>query len=313
MAIFEYLIKIPIGYLLGWIYELLNNYGWALIVFTVLIKFIILPLGLKQQKSMTVMQKIQPKLEEIKEKYKNDQNRQSQETMKLYKEYGASPMGGCLPLLIQLPILFGLYRVLYRPLTYMLHMADSKVWDLACRFAVDTSKTNTMAQIEIAEKANLINFDFLGLNLANNPSFKFWWTLAIPVLAGVTTYLASKMTQLINKKDSKKNEPEKKQQRILNPEQKTPSAGSGTSAESMNKTMTMIMPLFTVWITYTLPMALGVYWIVSNVFSIGQTVLLNGYYSQKLGSEILEHDADKKEKKEAKYGVSKKKRKGNRR
>ena len=64
MAIFEYLIKIPIGYLLGWIYELLNNYGWALIVFTVLIKFIILPLGLKQQKSMTVMQKIQPKLEE---------------------------------------------------------------------------------------------------------------------------------------------------------------------------------------------------------------------------------------------------------
>ncbi len=100
------IVKIPIGYLLGWIYYLIPNYGWALIVFTLVVKLLLLPLGLKQQKSMTKIQAIQPKLTALQEKYKNDQQRLSQETMKLYKDYGISPMGGCLPMLIQLPILF---------------------------------------------------------------------------------------------------------------------------------------------------------------------------------------------------------------
>ena len=113
------LIKIAIGWLLGFIYELVNNYGVALILFTLVIKLILLPLGLKQQK--------------LQEKYKNDQQLLSQETMKLYKEYGVSPMGGCLPLLIQLPVLFALYRVLYRPLTYMFGLADEAVAEMTAQ------------------------------------------------------------------------------------------------------------------------------------------------------------------------------------
>ena len=132
-------MKVPIGYLLGWIYNLIPNYGWALIVFTLVVKLLLLPLGLKQQKSMTKMQAMQPKITALQEKYKNDQQKLSQETMKLYKEYGVSPMGGCLPMLIQLPILFALYRVLYRPLTYMLHMTDKAIGALGNEFIIDMS------------------------------------------------------------------------------------------------------------------------------------------------------------------------------
>lgn len=297
------IIKIAIGSLLGWIYDFVGNYGWALILFTLVVKIILLPLGLKQQKSMTKMQKIQPKIAKLQEKYKNDQQLLSQETMKLYKEYGVSPMGGCLPMLIQLPILFALYRVLYRPLTYMLGWADSKVADVASSLFWNDATSSGLnlkladAQIQIAEKAGEINFDFLGLNLADTPSFAIWATLLIPVLAGVTTYLSSKVTTWMNKqtKDEDKKE-DKKPQRVLSTEPKNAPKGA-QNAEGMTKSMGIIMPIFTTWITYTLPMSLGVYWIASNVFSIIQTVGLNGYYAKKLGTEIEETDKLKMEKK----------------
>ena len=298
------LVKVPIGYLLGWIYNLIPNYGWALIVFTLAVKLLLLPLGLKQQKSMTKMQAMQPKITALQEKYKNDQQKLSQETMKLYKEYGVSPMGGCLPMLIQLPILFALYRVLYRPLTYMLHMSDKAIGALGNQFVIDMSNKNPMAQIQIAEKANLIDFDFFGLNLSANPNAEGWLTIAmiIPVLAAVTTYFSSKVTMLMNKnkKDDKK---EEKPKRILSPDQKD----AKPNANEMGQTMTWMMPIFTLWITATFPAALGIYWVASNVFSIGQTVLLNGYYAKKTNNEISAQDMLIAEKKEAKFAGRKRK------
>lgn len=298
------LVKVPIGYLLGWIYNLIPNYGWALIVFTLAVKMLLLPLGLKQQKSMTKMQAMQPKITALQEKYKNDQQKLSQETMKLYKEYGVSPMGGCLPMLIQLLILFALYRVLYRPLTYMLHMSDKAIGALGNQFVIDMSNKNPMAQIQIAEKANLIDFDFFGLNLSANPNAEGWLTVAmiIPVLAAVTTYFSSKVTMLMNKnkKDDKK---EEKPKRILSPDQKD----AKPNANEMGQTMTWMMPIFTLWITATFPAALGIYWVASNVFSIGQTVLLNGYYAKKTNNEISAQDILIAEKKEAKFAGRKRK------
>ena len=298
------IIKIPIGYLLGWIYEIIPNYGWALIIFTLAVKLLLLPLGLKQQKSMTKMQAMQPKIAALQEKYKNDQQKLSQETMKLYKEYGISPMGGCLPMLIQLPILFALYRVLYRPLTYMLHMPDKAIGALGNQFVIDMSSKNPMAQIQIAEKANLIDFNFFGLNLSATPNAQGWITIAmiIPILAAVTTYFSSKITMLINKNKQEENAQDKPK-RILSPEQKD----SKPNANEMGKTMTWMMPIFTLWITATFPMALGIYWIASNVFSIGQTVLLNGYYSGIMKTEISAQEAELAAKKEAKFRGRKRK------
>ncbi len=305
------LVKVPIGYLLGWIYSIIPNYGWTIILFTLVVKLILLPLGLKQQKSMTKMQAVQPKLTALQDKYKNDKQKLSEETMKLYKQYGISPMGGCLPMLIQLPILFALYRVLYRPITYMLHLSAEKVADLAYGLAVELGRTidmkAPMAQIEIAKGTGLIDFDFFGLDLAANPNAEGWITVAmiIPILAAVTTYFSSKITTMMNDKKKKNNEEkDTKPQRILSPEQKT--APTADTAQ-VGKTMTWMMPIMTLWITTTFPAALGLYWIASNVFSIGQTVILNSYYAKKMNLEIAETEAELSAKREAKFANKKRK------
>ncbi len=282
MSIFSILITNPLGYILGFIYNFTLNYGWALVIFTILIKLILLPLGLKQQKSMTRMQFVQPKMAEIQEKYKNDKNKQSEEMMKLYKEYKVSPMGGCLPLLIQLPILYGLYWVIREPLRYMLHIPMDQINQMIA----DGGFSGYNAQILVAHAQNLINFNFLGLDLSAQPELtKPSWLWLIPLLAGVTTFLTSKITTWINKKDTDKakKEEEKKPQRVLNPDQKQ-QPGSGQT-EGMMKGMLYFMPLMTLWITFTVPAALGVYWTVSNILSLLQTLVLNGYYAKKLKTE----------------------------
>ena len=267
---FKVLITMPLGYILGFIYQFVQNYGWALLLFTIVVKIILLPLGLKQQKSMTKMQLMQPKINEIQKKYENDKTKQSEETMKLYKEYNISPMGGCLPMLIQLPILFGLYRVIYQPLTYMLHFESEKVTSLLEKYTDVIGNGKQMAEIIVAKAENLVNFDLS----------RFDWLLIIPVLAGATTFLTSKITSWVNGND-KKEEKETKTQRVLSPDQK-----QATSSESTMKTMTYLMPLMTTWFAFSFPAALGLYWAVGNVISIGQTLLLNGYYSKKIKREF---------------------------
>lgn len=282
---FKTLIIIPLGYVLGFIYQFVQNYGLALLLFTLAMKIILLPLGLKQQKSMTKMQLIQPKLTELQKKYENDKNKLSEETMKLYKEYNISPMGGCLPMLIQLPILFGLYRVIYKPITYMLHYSESAVTSLMEKLNLAQSP---QVEIAIAKAENLVNFDLFGLDLSMTPSFTrldLLWL--IPILAAVTTFLTSKITTWLNDKDKKKAEPEKPK-RVLNPEQK-----QEVGTESTMKTMTYVMPLMTGWIAFSLPAALGLYWIINNVISLGQTILLNGFYSKKLKKEFAELEEKK--------------------
>lgn len=321
---FKTLITIPLGYILGFIYSFVQNYGWSLIIFTLIIKVVLLPLGLKQQKATTKMQQVQPKMAEIQKKYANDQQKLSEETMKLYKEYGVNPMGGCLPLLIQLPILFGLYRVIYSPLTYMLHFTDEKVAQLTAqyveKFGEISGAAANQAQILIAKANDLINFNFLGLDISATPSLKYpsiiW---IVPILAAVTTYLTSKVSTAIagNKNKDKKAEEKKaeengvvKKERVLSPDQKKNPA-SANSTESMTKSMTIMMPLMTLWITFTLPATLGVYWTISNLFSILQTILLNGYFKKKLEVEIAAQDiliAEKKALKDARYNKKKKKR-----
>ena len=292
------MIKTPLGYILGFIYDFVGNYGWALVIFTILVKVILLPLTLKQQKSTIKMQQVQPKLKELQETYAADKQKLSEETMKLYKEYGVSPMSGCLPLLIQLPILLGLYGVIYKPLTYMLHMGD-KITELFAKFP-DVDQAAREAEIFLAEKAQLINFDFLGINLADTPEIKqpsLLWL--VPVIAAVTTYLTSKVSTSMSSTKEKKEEAKPK--RVLSPEQKTDNTDT---AASMTKSMTIMMPLMTLWITFTFPATIGVYWAISNITAILQTVVLNGYYKKKLTAEVIEKTAaidKRKAEKKARY------------
>ncbi|MBQ4631119.1 MAG: YidC/Oxa1 family membrane protein insertase [Clostridia bacterium] len=306
-------LRKPLGILLGWIYEFVGNYGLALILFTLAVKIILLPLTLKQQKSMIKTQRIQPEIAKLQEKYKNDKQLLSQETMKLYKEYNVSPMGGCLPMIVQLFILFALYAVIREPLTNMFNLSGAEIKGFKeAAVAAGEPLKKGMEQIGIAHYLNGagseygINFNFWGgFDLSVTPSLKEWTTWFVPALAGITTYLSSKVTTWMNKKPADKKE-EQKPQRILSPEQKkTPGSQNN---EGMMKSMTYIMPVFTVFLTFSFPMAMGFYWIASNVFSILQTVLLNGYYNKKFALELDAKHAQRVSKQSALHGDKKKRR-----
>lgn len=292
------------GWLLNFIYSFVSNYGLSIILFTILTKVILFPLSLKQQKSMVKMQQVQPKLKEIQEKYKSDQQRQSEETMKLYKEHGVNPMGGCLPLLVQLPILLALYRVMYQPLTYMLGYGADKISELAQKFGIAMDNAR-MAEIAVANAGKLIDFSFFGLDLSLNPSImapSLLWI--IPITAALTTFLSSKVTTAMNK--TAKKEEDAKPKRVLSAE---PSANKGNtdSTQSMTNSMNVMMPIMTLWITFTVPAALGLYWTMSNLISMVQQLVLNKIYGPKFKEEVDAKEMEKELIRKEKYKNKKKK------
>jgi YidC/Oxa1 family membrane protein insertase len=157
LGIFQSLLN-GIGWVLAQIYDLIGNYGVSIIVLTILIKLVLLPLGIKQIKSMQAMQSIQPKIKEIQKKYKGNKQRVQEETMKLYKEAGVNPLGGCLPLLLQFPILIAMYAVIRSPLLEPVTASGKLVYEIH----------NDHLPIDSQLFENVIlhqNLNFLGVNL----------------------------------------------------------------------------------------------------------------------------------------------------
>ncbi len=272
MNVFEMLITTPLGYIISFIYDLVQNYGWAVIIFTIIIKLIIAPLSVKQHKSMAKMQKVRPLLEHLQAKYKDDPNRLNEETMKLYKDLGISPAGGCLPLLLQFPIIIGLYQVINKPLSFILHLPQETVTKLIEMYGDGTKNVasqiavcRNMDPAEVMNKLGVavdkLNFDFFGLDLSFNPNFAYLnWYWIIPILAAGTAYLSTYITQKI---------------------QGTPQTQQGSM-----KTMNIIMPLMSAYFCFVLPAGVGVYWIMSNIVQTIQTVILTKVYSAKDQEEI---------------------------
>ena len=297
---FEYLITRPLGWIIEQIYSLVANYGFAIIIFTVIIKLILLPLNVKSQKAMRKQQKIQPVLQELQKKYANDQEKLQKEMMKLYKENNISMTGGCLPMLIQMPILVGLYQVIQKPLSYLIGVdwmqqaVIDKVYMLRDAMAASIGNLATQteemlaraSQIQLSQWANIvngpndpwvINFNFLGLNLANTPSaalnyimrldFSDWSIIAlllIPILAIVSQLLTTKLTQVQSGQ--------------------TNDNDSSNTANQMSKSM-MMMPIMTGVFTFTLPSGIGIYWIISSLVQLVQQLALNKYFDSK-GDDI---------------------------
>ena len=298
---FEFLITRPMGWIIQQIYNLVANYGLSIIIFTVLIKLILLPLNIHSQKAMKKQQKVQPIIAQLQEKYKNDQEKLQREMMKIYKENNISMMGGCLPMFIQFPILIGLYQVIQKPLSYlkgvdwMQQAVIDKVYMLrdAMASSIGSLAQQTeeqlanMSQIQLSNWAGIvngpsdpwvINFNFLGLDLSNVPSEAFSyimrldfsdWSkillLLIPILAVVSSLLTNKITML-QTGQTKTND--------------------NSQANQMQKSMLWMMPLMSGFFTLTLPSGLGIYWIISSVMQIVQQLVLN-YYFDKKGEEIV--------------------------
>ncbi len=318
LNLFE-IITIPLGYIIDLIYRVVENYGLSIIIFTIIVKLLLLPLNIKSQKAMRKQQKIQPILAQLQKKYANDQQKLQQEMMKLYKDNDISMAGGCLPMLIQLPVLIGLYRVIQAPIKYLLHVniTDAGVVEkinnivalMSEKFPQEIGSYATMgaeklfknAQIQLATwsekvldatEAWTVNFDFLGLNLSQVPSaglgaltkgdFSEIGTIAlliIPALAVLTTWLSTKQTQSMS---GQSNQSENEQ------------------AAQMGKTMNMMMPIMTGFFTISLPSGMGIYWIVSNVLQMVQQNVLNKYFDSK-GDDFVVKVRDKDTKKRKKH------------
>lgn len=254
-----------------------NNYAIALLLFALIVKIILFPLGVKQQKNMVVQAKLRPREMAIRKKYagRNDratQQKMQEEVMALYQEEKYNPMSGCLPLLIQLPILFALYEVIRRPLTYICQYTSETIEGIKNTLTgLGVELQKGIQEIEIIgemKKAGLDNFagintesipdfNFLGLDLAQVPSKLFWPLIIIPVLNFAFTFISSKVTKKLS--------------------YQAPSAQDAANSGSM-KIMEYSMPLISTYIAYIMPASLGLYWIFQNLLSMLQQFILYKMY-----------------------------------
>ena len=301
------LIRVPFGYLLDWLYTFTNNYGLALILFSLIVKLVLLPMSVKSKKSMLKMSRLSPQVKALEAKYGDDKQKYQLAVQQMYKEEGVSMGGGCLWSFIPLIILLPLYYVIREPITYMMHNSRS-VSEAIVAFiqasGENLGKNSYYAQLAAAghigdymdelkalavtANANLqaMNFQFLGIDLAGIPTFRFWecegWgeigLFLIPVvsagLQAASMWLSQKMNnQVATNADGEQD------------------ADAAKAANQTNATMMLMMPIMSLWIGFSMPAAISVYWIAQAVFGAVQDCILTKYYRKVYDEE----DAAKQE------------------
>lgn len=264
------------GYVLNFIYNLVQNYGIAIIIFTVLLKLCMLPMSIKQQKTMKKTAKIQEEVKVLQDKYSNDPVRLNQEMMDLYKNENMSPFSGCLGSLFQMIVIISIFYLVSRPLTYMLHIDAETINNYVTEIQAESNENINYQEIAvIREKAKqderiYINMDFLGLDLSSVPSQNYsdWKVFVIPVLYVITSIVSIRITTSMQtiKKDKT--------------EEKKENEEEDTVAE-MNKTMNMMMPIMSVSIALIAPLGLALYWLVSNILMIAERIVINKFFKEE--------------------------------
>ncbi|MBE6577793.1 MAG: YidC/Oxa1 family membrane protein insertase [Ruminococcaceae bacterium] len=271
------IINVPMGFVIRFCNQIVgNNYIFALLLFALIIEILLLPFGIKQQKNSIKQAKLRPKEMAIRKKYAGrDDNVTKQkmnlEVQELYQKEGYNPMGGCLPLLIQLPIIFALYNIVMNPLRYICRLEDATIEQIKNIVSSATGKTNydisrniellsDMKSMSYSDFANVEGFTaemfenlpnlriFGGfLDLGARPVDDIWsWLLLVPILTFLSYFFSMKMT------------------RKLSYQPATTDQAMGCS----NKMMDITMPLFSVFISFTLPAAMGVYWIFKSLLGV---------------------------------------------
>ena len=287
-----YYICVPFAALMRLFYNLTGSYGVAIILFTLVIKLILLPFQMKSKKSMVRMSRMSGKIEEIRKKYANNQAKMNEEMQRFYMEEGVNPMSGCLWSFIPFPILLALYYIIREPIVYFMNFGGREAGlavveaakELIQGAGIELTTNAAYEQIEIANIINSqfpdfiaqhegwvnVNYHFLNIDLTAQPSSAFGqlssgvsWTLIglilIPIISGALSFLLSKISMSQNKVEG--------------------------SAAATSKTMMWLMPLMSIYIAFIMPAALGVYWIAQSAFSIIQEAVLGKFYTNKLQSE----------------------------
>ena len=213
------------GYLLEFLYNIFNNYGLAIIIFSVLVKLILIPITIKQQKSMKATNKIQEELKSIQFKYKGDQERQNQEMMALYKREKISPFSGCLSSIIQILLIFSVFYMVRSPLTFMKKVDTDIIKDYESRLETKTNYPEVQIIKEFGNEDEKIylNMNFLGLDLSSVPTanYKNFTNFIIPGLYVISSVFSTKLTMAATKKKKNKEEKEENQEQAQDPLQNT--------------------------------------------------------------------------------------------
>ena len=298
-----YWICIPFAALLRLFYNATDSYGVALILFTLVIKLILLPFQMKSKRSMVRMNRMQGRVQEIQKKYANNQAKMQEELNKFYMEEGYNPMGGCLWSFLPLPIMIALYNIIRFPLHYLMTLSKETIAEITTMATgmgfVSAAGTNKAAfdEINLAKFVHdnwsafegkfegLIDLDysFLGMDLSTVAGDKFgeiltggWPVIGLMLLPIIATAIQFVMTIVTMKTSS-------------------------TEATGSSKTMMYMMPLMTLWFGFSLPSALCVYWIAQSAFSVVQEQALNKYFNKILDREETDKERAKREARYAKY------------
>lgn len=274
---FDWLLEL-FGKILGFFYEFTNSYLIAIILFAILTKILLFPLSIKQQKNSVKQASLRPKEAAIRKRYKDattpeQQRKMQEEIQELYQKEGFNPMGGCLPLLIQFPLIIAIYNVIRNPLRYICGLgkdAVAKILEAAREFAPKATEIDLVSLIKgenggsILEKAG-VEFDvailpdftiFGGFDLSITPSFKENFIyLLIPLITGIVSYFSMKLTKKLS------------YQGIQN-------ESADGAAKTSNVIMDLMMPVMSVSMTFLFPAMLGIYWIFQSILGVVQQLVL---------------------------------------
>lgn len=280
------IIAVPLGWVMKIIYEVVKNYGLTIILFTLVTKILMFPLAIKQKKSTIKMAAFQPMIAEIQKKYATDKVKQQEEMARLQQEHGFSMTSGCLPLLIQMPILFGLINVIYNPLTHIAGLSKeiisaatpiaqgivgtlstySPQSDIIKAVQMNPDKFGSVIEPAALEFIQSFKLNFMGMNLTDTPDIKVFSILwIIPVLSIGGMLLQQILTMKFN----------------------------GQKMEGAMKFMPIYSTLMFGYFSFIIPAGVSFYWIFSSVFGILQELLLRIFFDPdkekaKIAKEIEE-------------------------
>lgn len=280
MAIFSFFGSI-LGYLLWFLYNIFHNYGVAIIFFTIILKIVLFPTSIKQQRSMASQSRLAEKQKELQAKYGKNQQKYNEELQKLYAKEGVNPMGGCLTTLLPFPIMLGIYYAVIMPLSNTLHIASETVKQ-ATEYVSQLpgmTATGLYAELQIIQNFDALKdqltmfsaqdisriselapaFKFLGLNLLGTPKGSpfstFLWL--IPVLSLLSSAAFQVYTMIYQKKTT------------------------GQNPQGCMLVMTCVFPLISLYWAYTMPAAVGFYWVISSLTSWVQSIITNKFFSMQ--------------------------------
>lgn len=269
------------GYVLNLLYNLLNNYGLAIILFTILIKIILLPISIKQQRTMKKSAKLQEQMKSIQFKYKNDPEKMNQEIMSLYKSENMSPMSGCLSSIIQLILLLSIFYLVKSPLTYMRKIPTENLNNYVKQMQDEGKNVNNVyPEIDIIREKGpeneevRLNMEFLGLDLSEIPqqSMSDYRVYIIPGLYIISAFISMRLTTSMQAKAKKK-----KDVIELDADGKPKADDSNEVDVAMqtNKMMSWMMPIMSISIAFIAPLGLALYWLINNILMIIERLVLD--------------------------------------